>query len=197
MTSDLSSFQIWRNNRARSRGYRNDPKYRDGTHVIVFRSPPPAYLLTAKEILSKPRCSADAGAGGVYFLINDEEITYVGQSENIPLRVRSHRRREHNHPFERWTYIETPKDVRSLIEQYYIALLIPAHNKTFAIYDPTAEPKDAGVAFPGLALLQNAYEIALNQVDLDPAVLKWFEEGPLFWDYGEDTEVPDQLSRAA
>lgn len=80
-------------------------------------------LLDEDEILflagiSKRKC-------GVYFLIKDEEIIYVGQSVNIEARIHQHRSTK---SFDRFTYIECNSEDLNKIETMYINKLKPKLN---------------------------------------------------------------------
>jgi len=62
---------------------------------------------------------------GVYFLIKDEEIVYVGQSVNIFSRIGAH---ETLKDFDTFTYIECDKSELNIIEAKYIVKFKPKYN---------------------------------------------------------------------
>lgn len=66
---------------------------------------------------------------GIYFLIKDEKIVYVGQSINIQNRVQQHRMIK---DFDRFTYVECKAEDLSKIEAMYINKLKPILNYNLA-----------------------------------------------------------------
>lgn len=79
-------------------------------------------LANSSEIrCEKPIC-------GVYFLLEDAEVVYVGQSINVISRLASHVT-EGQKQFNRWTYIEVERANLDHVESFYITLLRPRHNK--------------------------------------------------------------------
>jgi len=62
---------------------------------------------------------------GVYFLIQDHEVVYVGQSINVFSRVREHGTSK---VFNRFAYIACTNDELDLLESLYIHYLRPKYN---------------------------------------------------------------------
>lgn len=60
---------------------------------------------------------------GVYFLISNNEIVYVGQSMTIARRIS-----EHLHKPDSVAWMETPRWCREYIEAYYINRILPERN---------------------------------------------------------------------
>lgn len=84
---------------------------------------------------------------GVYFLLHDKEVVYVGQSVAILYRVHQHVV-EGKKSFNRWCYIDVKKDQLNEVEQFYITLLRPRLNKAgmprmLADNDPTLSAEAA------------------------------------------------------
>lgn len=81
--------------------------------------------LTAHQIkkFSKPLTDIT----GVYFLIDNDEIVYVGQSLNVYSRISAHKK---DKDFDKVFVIKCQKEELTEIERYYILLLRPKHNKT-------------------------------------------------------------------
>ena len=77
-------------------------------------------------------------ASGVYFLIDGEEIVYVGQSVNIYARIPNHWDKK----FDRYAYVPCVPDALDKLESLYIHCLSPKYNKTF-----TDGSKQAPIAF--------------------------------------------------
>jgi excinuclease UvrABC nuclease subunit len=63
---------------------------------------------------------------GVYFLFKDTELVYVGQSNNILLRVQTHTKRL---DFDRYAYLSCSKDELDDLENAYILKLRPKLNR--------------------------------------------------------------------
>lgn len=81
------------------------------------------YMLTEKQIVSaanryKPCC-------GVYFLIKDNKVMYVGQSVDIHSRMRQHAK---TRDFDSYTYIPCEPDSLDIYESLYIHALSPDWN---------------------------------------------------------------------
>lgn len=83
-------------------------------------------LLREDEIVASSQ-AVDA-ASGVYFLIQDARVVYVGQSVNVYARIMAHK--ESAKAFDRWAAIPCRKDQLDLIESLYIHLFRPAYNGT-------------------------------------------------------------------
>jgi hypothetical protein len=66
-------------------------------------------------------------ACGVYFLLLDDEIVYIGQSVDCFQRVSTHARDE-SKTFNRACYVSVPKEELDDIESVLIALFKPVHN---------------------------------------------------------------------
>lgn len=75
------------------------------------------------EILEQPRFRP---ACGVYFLIDDDEVVYVGQSTELHARVAQHRARWKQ--FDSYTYIPCESSQLAELERHYIRLFRPCLN---------------------------------------------------------------------
>lgn len=64
---------------------------------------------------------------GIYFLIKDNEIVYVGQSVDVLPRISFHRAKE-SKVFSHYSFIECNKEHLSMLEAHYIYLFIPLYN---------------------------------------------------------------------
>lgn len=85
-------------------------------------------IFSIEEIISKSIPSSHLS--GVYFLIKDDEIVYVGQSKNIFSRIDTHKRNR-KLIFDRVFYIYTPEldDLdRIELESKYISDILPRYN---------------------------------------------------------------------
>lgn len=65
---------------------------------------------------------------GVYFLIKDKEIVYVGQSIKVHCRLYEHYRGT-KHQFDSVSVIETSSDALDFVESFYIHMLKPKGNR--------------------------------------------------------------------
>jgi hypothetical protein len=80
-------------------------------------------LLSAEEIVA---ASLEAGPRkcGIYFLIKDDELKYVGQSIDVEARLGGHRWRS----FDPWYWVPCLPDQLNTMERQYIDLFLPSWN---------------------------------------------------------------------
>ena len=64
---------------------------------------------------------------GVYFLIRDLKVVYVGQSVDVIARVGSHRTNRVKQ-FDEYYFIRCPEEYMNILEAHFIAKLSPAYN---------------------------------------------------------------------
>lgn len=83
------------------------------------------HLLTGDEIVAA--AVARSAICGVYFLIDDLEIVYVGQSENVHDRLSAHIRLKEKQ-FDSFHFVECHPALLNELEHSYIAALQPKHN---------------------------------------------------------------------
>lgn len=74
-------------------------------------------------ILSRPRFRMSSG---VYFLIRDDQVVYVGQAVDVHARVSTHGRNWKQ--FDSYTYIPCEHDRLDEVERHYIRLFQPELN---------------------------------------------------------------------
>lgn len=88
---------------------------------------PQSSLLSPAEIIEMSiEWDEVAQAGtGIYFLIDSDEIVYVGKSVQINDRIRQHREDKR---FSRYGYVECPHDQLEWLEAAYIRLIRPLIN---------------------------------------------------------------------
>lgn len=65
-------------------------------------------------------------ASGVYFLVQNEEVVYVGQSVNIYLRIT-----QHGIKFDKYAFVPCPVNLLDRLESFYIHVLRPRLNGDF------------------------------------------------------------------
>jgi len=82
-------------------------------------------LLSADEIIAKS--DPILQSSGVYFLIKNGSIVYVGQSTDVHARIATHRR---DKEFDRVTIIWCPPDSLLKVEAKYIAKFRPVLNRS-------------------------------------------------------------------
>lgn len=91
-------------------------------------------ILIASESCSSPKC-------GVYFLIHDGQIMYVGQSVNIDGRLGGHRLMRRN--FDRYHWIACAREELNALERAYIDAFLPPWNT-----DPRTESLRLRLKYP-------------------------------------------------
>ena len=64
---------------------------------------------------------------GIYFLFYDDELVYIGQSENVHKRVPCH---IVDKKFNNWNYIEYPEEDLDELEAEYILKYQPKYNQS-------------------------------------------------------------------
>lgn len=88
-----------------------------------------AYIISKLDILRLKRHPASHALCGVYFLFLGRHCVYVGQSNNIFVRMRDHQLpRSGKKVFDSFSYIEVPPQSLDAIEAYYITLFSPSLN---------------------------------------------------------------------
>lgn len=63
----------------------------------------------------------------VYFLVEREEVVYVGQTNNLHVRIRQHRR-ENSKTFDYVAYVSMAADIAKATESALIRYLCPKYN---------------------------------------------------------------------
>lgn len=86
------------------------------------------YIACEDVIVSSAICYHDIVLCGVYFLVDNGVISYVGQSVNIPARIKDHVVNEEK-TFDSVSYIRCPKEKLDILESFYIRTLAPRDNK--------------------------------------------------------------------
>lgn len=85
--------------------------------------------LTNKTLLGKDDIVSSSipweNLSGVYFLISEDEVVYVGQSVNVYSRIYEHSKLK---KFEKYAYIQCPEPMLDKLESLYIHLLQPKLN---------------------------------------------------------------------
>lgn len=61
----------------------------------------------------------------VYLLIQDEDVVYVGQTNDIYTRLKEHARHK---KFNRVVFLQVPKDCLNMVEEHYINAFKPIYN---------------------------------------------------------------------
>lgn len=120
---------------------RESPKYPEfggKTPITWLRNYWPNMRYTPDQILASaddyPACANDGQDHcGIYFLITDDVIRYVGQAKQVFARLRQH---FYNKPFEKVFTFEAPSILLDTIEAAYIHKLKPEWNtKIPPLYD--------------------------------------------------------------
>jgi hypothetical protein len=87
--------------------------------------PPPLPALLSAEAIHAAAAPWSDGCG-IYFLIHEERIVYVGQSQNVYSRVSRHLSRHRN--FDAWHWVPCRQDTLTRLERAYIEALMPVWN---------------------------------------------------------------------
>ena len=96
---------------------------------------------------------------GIYFLLNDDEIVYVGISEDVYTRIAKHRK-EGKKKFNRVTVFQVEDEkLRSDLEVEYIVHLAPKYNKNIPRSDKWTT---INVLFRDLYYPDNKQTVALS-----------------------------------
>lgn len=85
-----------------------------------------------KEVLKKSQAVKKIDNCGVYFLVYNEEIVYVGQSVNVAARITQHlseRLQENGKRFHKACYMPVKRQYLNEVESYFIKYLEPIYNK--------------------------------------------------------------------
>lgn len=106
-------------------------------------------VLLSQEVISKLSISRTEKISGVYFLLDESRIVYVGQSRNILSRIRDHHFIK-DMQFDRWYFQRCPLHLLLKFEAHYIAVFRPRYNQAFP---PVQELSDADLR--ELAAVQN------------------------------------------
>jgi hypothetical protein len=102
---------------------------------------------------------------GVYFLLQGEEVIYVGQSTDIPSRVLSHRRTK---DFDRYATMPVPRDWLSEVEAEYILHYQPELNRSLPKNRWYQSAADASKTL-GISSKQDIYRMCLS-LKIEPTI---------------------------
>ena len=102
---------------------------------------------------------------GVYFLLQDEEVIYVGQSTDIPSRVLSHRRSK---DFDRYATMPVPRGWLSEVEAEYILHYQPELNRSLPKNRWYQSAADASKTL-GISSKQDIYRMCLS-LKIEPTI---------------------------
>lgn len=84
----------------------------------------------ADEVLEG--CLAWPMQSGIYFLIRDEEIKYVGKSVNVFRRLSQHC--ENGYRFDRFNVVFAPPEQLDALEETYISAMLPPWNEHVGLH---------------------------------------------------------------
>lgn len=97
--------------------------YLDSIKVDCIRQEIENNLLDYDEIIKE--ADGNKILCGIYFLINQNDVVYIGQSVNIHSRIAQHK---NNKKFDKFSYIECGKPELSHLEVKYIKKFKPKYN---------------------------------------------------------------------
>ena len=84
-----------------------------------------ARLLTEPQIIMIST-KAETIKMGIYFLIKDQRVVYVGQSVHIDARLIAHQRA--GKVWDRWCWLPCPPELLDYLERQYLDALLPPWN---------------------------------------------------------------------
>lgn len=88
-----------------------------------------SYIFSKLNILKLKKHPAHHALCGIYFLFLGRNCVYVGQSNNIFVRMRDHQLpRSGKKVFDSFCYVEVPPESLDAVETYYITLFNPPLN---------------------------------------------------------------------
>lgn len=85
--------------------------------------------LLIQYLLQNARVEPLEIVSGVYFLFEDEEIVYIGQSTDVFVRMRRHYA-DPKKTFDKWAFIKVPVEDLLDVERMYIKMFQPYLNQT-------------------------------------------------------------------
>jgi len=91
-------------------------------HHVLSKSLTGKYMLIEEEIVEAANPIDKTNDCGVYFLVKDNRVVYVGQSTQIQARVREH---EKTKIFDSYSFIACKKENLNVLESLYIHGLRP------------------------------------------------------------------------
>lgn len=77
-------------------------------------------------------------ACGIYFLVHQDDVVYVGKSLNVYARVQQHLQQQ-SKSFDRWCFFSCPPADLDRLEGYYIKAIRPLHNVTYPVCAPCTD----------------------------------------------------------
>lgn len=91
---------------------------------------PNTYLLDLKNLIkAKMKLNEDFILCGIYFLIKNHNIVYVGSSSHLFTRIKSHIT-ENKKDFDSFSYVVCEEQDRLLLESKYILKYLPKYNES-------------------------------------------------------------------
>ena len=88
------------------------------------------YNISTDEVLSKKKPAWTSQITGIYFLIDKNEVVYVGKSVDIYNRISTHSR-DASKIFDSFSILECPTEFLKILETHYIFKLRPFLNNIF------------------------------------------------------------------
>lgn len=79
---------------------------------------------------------------GVYFLFHNDELRYVGQSKQVPIRIYQHKQMNKFY-FNRVSFLKVKIEHLLEMESYYIKLFNPPENRTGPCFEKTLNTDDS------------------------------------------------------
>jgi hypothetical protein len=149
-------------------------------------------VLLSLEAIAQKAIPIEADFCGVYFLFLDRDIIYIGQSARVRNRVDDHYARGCI-AFDRWTFIECPREDLRLAERAYIDKYMPRENR-----DSTTEyhrgNRAAAIHHVVLHPLEGIPQETLDWIDREHE--DWVASQRYDFQWSEEAAAKERLRRA-
>ena len=129
---------------------KHDLEVAEISRVLTARS-----LRAEHEIVKKAKSVEEEMLCGVYFLVNDDRVVYVGQSVNVYSRVKTHMA-DPRKTFDSWCFIRCEKRMLDVLESLYIHFLQPKQQGKSGNSDQLSTPLTMDELFERVAVRRSA-----------------------------------------
>lgn len=129
----------------------------------------PLLSLDASQIIESAKVVGYERFCGVYFLVDDGEVVYVGQSKDIAFRLVSHRAGR-KFKFSTVAWIAVPEPYLDMVESWYFHKLKPRHSKTTPFRDVEFLRKRIFASKAACFLNSNAPILSTNPQHVDQLI---------------------------
>ncbi|ACT52088.1 LuxR C-terminal-related transcriptional regulator [Methylovorus glucosotrophus] len=179
---NLTSAKRFRDNLLSLTTFDTDLPYSDFTNfgmlMHIEQSAQPEQLFPLEEIIHTSMHIDSIIICGIYFLIQDSVVVYIGQSTDVLARLKAHRMAKLIQ-FTSVTIIPAERKLLNELEKRYIVHLVPIHNQ---VHKKTAEKK---LLEDQIKKLDPTFsDSALSMIEIE--VLRCYLAGDSLYSIGED-----------